>query len=437
MANEAEIDSQFNHLNIIQVNLGRSFKATQTLTNNLLEFKQDISLIQEPYALKNKIIGFSLKNRIISSDDTPKTATIIHNKDIEVFPYQITPKIIITKLKWKKITVTIINCYIPPKENIEDTLKIIERYIQANPNEHIIVAGDFNAKNRIWGGAITDEKGIELLEFIDINNLNVINNDSIPTFETRNGRSWIDITAVSQSVLPHVEKWEVLDTPSESDHKYIQIKVFNKNPTKEKRLTKMGEFKVLQEIEKVIWFENITKENIERPEQLDEIIAELYKRIDLLKNKFSKVIKQKNAEKIAKPWWTPQLEIERKKVRAHRRRYQKARDQSQREVYKRSYYEAFTLYQQHINESKDHSWKEYCAEIRNKNPFNLAYKIATNRIKKTVTLQPILKADGQKTTSIEETVTEIMRTLYQIGEDHDTTQERNVIIQTDNMSNNT
>lgn len=148
--------------------------------------------------------------------------------------------------------------------------------------------GDFNAKNRIWGGAITDEKGIELLEFIDVNNLNVINNDSIPTFETRNGRSWIDITAVSQSVLPHVEKWEVLDTPSESDHKYIQIKVFNKNPTKEKRLTKMGEFKVLQELEQDIWFENITKQNIERPEQLDEIIAELYKRIDLLKKKIPK-----------------------------------------------------------------------------------------------------------------------------------------------------
>lgn len=67
----------------------------------------------------------------------------------------------------------------------------------------------------------------------------------------------------------------------------------------------------------------------------------------------------------------------------------------------------------------------------------MAYKIATNRIKKTVTLQPILKADGQTTTSIEETVTEIMRTLYQIGEDHDKTEEINVIIQTDNMSNNT
>lgn len=117
------------YLHLIQVNLGKSFKATQTLTNNLLELKQDITLVQEPYALKNKVIGFSLKDKIIAYDENPKTAIIIHNKDIEIFPVMVAQKLIIVKIKWDTKQVTIINCYIPPKETIETIIRQIETYI--------------------------------------------------------------------------------------------------------------------------------------------------------------------------------------------------------------------------------------------------------------------------------------------------------------------
>lgn len=160
----------------------------------------------------------------------------------------------------------------------------------------------------------------------------------------------------------------------------------------------MGEFKLWKELEQDQWFEEIVEHNIESTHQLDEVIEQMYRKIEQLKKKYSKKVKQDNLEKIAKPWWTPQLEIERKKVRAHRRRYQKTRDETQRQIFKKQYYEAFTTYQKNINESKDLSWKEYCAEIRKKNPFNLAYKIASNKVKKAIILSPIRKADGELTT---------------------------------------
>lgn len=412
------------YLHLIQVNLGKSFKATQTLTNNLLELKQDITLVQEPYALKNKVIGFSLKDKIIAYDENPKTAIIIHNKDIEIFPVMVAQKLIIVKIKWDTKQVTIINCYIPPKETIETIIRQIEVYIVSNVTEHIILAGDFNSKNKIWGGDITDDRGSGVLEFVTRNNLNILNNNSIPTFETSNGRSWIDLTIVSRSVFLNIDQWEVLETPSNSDHRYIQIKAFSKPANREKRLTKMGEYKLMQEIKEDNWFETIIQEEIKETEQLDYIINKFYSRIDKLKEKHSKVVKPSNSDKISKPWWTAELEIERKKVRAHRRRFQKARDQ-QREVYKKQYYEAFAVYQKNINESKDKSWKQYCAEIRNKNPFNLAYKIAGKKLKKPVSLVPVKKANGELTASLEETVEEIIKSLYHIHERQNLTQDEN------------
>lgn len=64
---------------MFKINLGRSFRATSNLNNPHPEQNQDISFLQEPYHLKNKVIGFPIKTRIVQGNDNPKTARIVHN----------------------------------------------------------------------------------------------------------------------------------------------------------------------------------------------------------------------------------------------------------------------------------------------------------------------------------------------------------------------
>ena len=55
-----------------------------------------------------------------------------------------------------------------------------KNYIQTE-NKHIIIAGDFNVKNKKWGGKVTTQRGMEISELVDGNNLICLNDGKMPT----------------------------------------------------------------------------------------------------------------------------------------------------------------------------------------------------------------------------------------------------------------
>lgn len=79
----------------------------------------------------------------------PKTAIILHNNEIAAFPIVISETLIAVNISWKSHTVLMINCYAPPKEDINLVSNQIEEIIR-NQKGHVLVVGDFNAKNPIW-----------------------------------------------------------------------------------------------------------------------------------------------------------------------------------------------------------------------------------------------------------------------------------------------
>lgn len=146
---------------VFQANLGRSVQATKTLSNTQLEFDQDISLVQEPYNLKNKVIGFPIKTKIMQFHENRKVATIIHNDNVDIFPIKVKQKLIIAKITWNNIEITTVNCYIPPQAGTLPELLEIEQYLKSvNSAEKILIVGDFNSKNSIWGGDLTNNRGL-------------------------------------------------------------------------------------------------------------------------------------------------------------------------------------------------------------------------------------------------------------------------------------
>ncbi|KAH9372425.1 hypothetical protein HPB48_016964 [Haemaphysalis longicornis] len=133
-------------LQIIQVNLARAYKAIQSLCNFQHDEKIDISLVQEPYTLKNKVIGFPIKHKIVMCNIEPKTAIIVHTENISVFPVHVQPKLVAVKVNTGNREILLRNCYCPPNEGINCEISEIERIIQTFSCEEILIAGDFNSK---------------------------------------------------------------------------------------------------------------------------------------------------------------------------------------------------------------------------------------------------------------------------------------------------
>lgn len=412
MAEYEQSDESNNSLKIIQINLAHAIKATKTLNNRQIDFQQEISVLQEPYTLNNKVIGFPLKHRIVAHSEEPKAAIVIHNEEISMFPFHTSDCIVAVRIVWRGIALDIVNCYFPPRANIVTMLVKLESVIKQLDSEHLLVMGDFNAKNPVWGGSMEDQRGSLLFEFFTRNNLIVLNSSgSIPTFSTVNGKSWIDISAVNQVTMQEVNNWEVLDVPSESDHRYIMVDMFHKTVKRQKRLTAKGELRILEELRQDDWLKAAGEYDIDSPRKLDIIIEHFYEKIAKLEKKHAKYIN--NPKKDTKSWWSTELEIERKKVRAMRRRYQRHKG-DMRDEFRNAYLKAFKTYNDNLEKAKEKSWKEFCAHIKDKNPFTLPYKIATQKIKKKLTIPSITKSNGECTRTEIESLEYILGELYEI-----------------------
>lgn len=371
--------SSQSHLNIIQHNCNHSYTATEHLRINIQSHDIHISLLQEPYYLKDKIIGFSITDIIIQHHSKPRAAIIIHSKSFDTFPTHISRDIIAVHITSQTINCYLLSVYAPPHDDIDITITKIRELISQYHPTPVLIGGDFNAKNIVWGGERTDSRGCELAQFIIASDLYPLNSStSPPTFESTNGHSWIDLTLTSSNILREITNWTVLDEPTGSDHKYIFFQAYKTNTTTTKKLTQAGQLKLLETLSTDTWFINTQTIPITSRTHLAHIINIFYTKIRTLYNKYCKAVQN---SKNQTPWWTPQLDSERKRVRALRRRYQRA-PPSIRHTYKEVYLAGLKVYKNNIKIAKTQSWQSFCTQVSRTNIFTLPYKIALNKIKK-------------------------------------------------------
>lgn len=171
-------------------------------------------------------------------------------------------------------------------------LEILEHINFIPDSGYTLLAGDFNAKWHLWGGNKSDNRG-RPLEYTITNNFE-LNNKCLPTFETVNGRSWIDTTFASQQLSTQINSWSVLEENSESDHRYLEIEMFDVQPLKEKRLTIKGEKRVIDELESDRWMYETAQYNLTNSNQLEIIVGQFHAKLQKLFSKQSKVINAKS-----------------------------------------------------------------------------------------------------------------------------------------------
>ncbi|GBN17290.1 Retrovirus-related Pol polyprotein from type-1 retrotransposable element R1 [Araneus ventricosus] len=122
-------------------------------------------------------------------------------------------------------------------------------------------------------------------------------------------------------------------------------------------------------------------------------------------------------------WLDSELEVNRKKTRALRSRYQRCRREEERSMRRIVYKKQEAHYKWLIKQKCRASFELFCQQLVANNAFDLPYKIAEGKIRKQTVLQSVKTSNGQFTNTIEETIKTIVQALFPTD---DSTQETHV-----------
>lgn len=350
---------------ILQINVGRGVPPQDMAVKTAVSYDCDIIVISEPSRrLRQK------RNMYFSSDKSCAVQMLTSRK---IWSYNPKPNFVAVEID----ECFIYSVYISPNCELEVFLDCLFRLAQAIRSElasgkPVLVMGDFNAKNVNWGGTRTDQRGKELLEWANANDLNIHNDGVHPTCVRWNGSSFIDLTMSSDRLTSACEYWCVTQEETLSDHQYIVAKF--------KGQTNKGKFK---------WIYGLT----DNQKFLEAFGTYVRNRRD--ENVDTCIQSIRNAYELATPkiktctlnppyWWTTDIHNQIKLTRCSRRRYQRCPFEQTRlkaqlwEDYKSCKRDLRNM----ICKSKKCKWNELILDL-DSDIFGEAYKIVVNQMKVT------------------------------------------------------
>ncbi|GBO23144.1 hypothetical protein AVEN_19061-1 [Araneus ventricosus] len=319
-------------LKILQVNLHKCEPAMSQLRKTAPHHQFDIILAQEPYFNNDEIRGIPDRWRTWVSKNGK--AAIIAPTSIKVSSLTPLDNCVAVKIQLQNKPCTLISAYSSPLEDIEPTLLEIQDLLDSIQGESYILGADLNGHHTSWGYNDTSPRGRAIEEMINLKRMILINPvGAPPTFFHTNGTvGRPDLTITSNNELAQKIDWQVLKEETFSDHAYIKIEVkVERNSLSFHRFkTKFGGHqKFIQKI-KSIEAEFLDQlSNSSTKAELDELINSLHiKIIEACKTSY----RLKRQEMNRPPaWWTQELDINKKKVGALRRRAQRAPAEGLRE----------------------------------------------------------------------------------------------------------
>lgn len=302
----------------------------------------------------------------------------------------------------RKLCFVFVSLYAPPHTSLDPILEVLSDNLRSARSPNIIVAGDFIAKHRMWGPTDTDERGLQIAQFPLANDLVLLNDDqSLPTFETLYAASWIDLTFATPSVLASGFRWTVRDDTTFSEHRLVQVTVGD-SPPSGKRLTTYAHCQLL-----------------DAPEALDRILLAFQALYDKTYQRHLRPVRMRTT---SKPWFTPDLTIERSAVAAKRRRFQRTRDVQMRAIFRKEYTSALATYRKHIREARDVHICGYALSCVHAYLFSKPFKEAFGRLCQFRCLPALVGSDGTITSMQLESAALLLRT--HIAVDDYTTDEQ-------------
>lgn len=389
-------------VSFLQANLDHTRAASSHLIDYIEAQAINVVIVGDPYARSGKLPGLPNSITQLSQATDPKVMVLLQHVQMDIFPVFIAQFVVALRFTSQDFSFLLIAIYAAPSIQIDIILSQISQILLASGDKNVIIAGDFNAKNPLWGGMVTDSRGTEVVQFLAAHNLEVANDPrSIPTFSTSYAQAWIDLTLFSRTIGEYVADWRVSDSVTLCDHRFIQFSLRSRFLPGAKRLTRAGQQRVLASLERDTWFDRIVHSPISNPYTLDLVVEHFYHIYNALYKANTQNAKQYPK---AKPWWTDDIARERSWVRSLRRRFQRERDATERLVRRDIYYSALQKYKCHIAKAKDSALRQFCDENTRKFLFSEPFKLAFGKFRSQISIPPLQKPDGCFTSSPEESV---------------------------------
>lgn len=217
------MSAQNKKINIMQWNSRSAVSNKYSLQNFLSNNKVDIALISETWFKPNVVVNFNGYN-LVRKDrfDGKAGVAILIKKSLNFRELQIinnfSDDVLVCGAEVKfnsNLTLSLLSIYRPP--NINTTLnewKNVFSQVQAP----LIIGGDLNAHNYLWGSSKNDHVGIQIVNAADDLELININNGSATRLEKPGcQKSVVDITLASSDIV-HKITWNVIPDTLGSDH---------------------------------------------------------------------------------------------------------------------------------------------------------------------------------------------------------------------------
>ena len=122
------------------------------------------------------------------------------------------------------------SAYIEPESDVSNTIPAITRLLQNAGSAFLILGVDCNGAHQEWGCPESNDRGDEVAALAASYALQVCNSGRTPTFEVKRRdalcSSIIDITLASDSLAPRLKDWRVnMDACPSSDHNAIDFTI--------------------------------------------------------------------------------------------------------------------------------------------------------------------------------------------------------------------
>ena len=189
----------------MQINLQHSKAATANLMQITVEESTDIICIQEPYTIKNKVVGISSKFRTFTNARTrSRAAIVVTNKHIDalLFKQFSDADAVVAEITLDGVKLILASMYFDIDRQIEVDLSKFEAVLQHANGVGVLLAIDSNARSASLHDSTTNARGTTLDEYLMSKQLYILNEESLNTiFRNGCGVSNIDLTIITNQLI--------------------------------------------------------------------------------------------------------------------------------------------------------------------------------------------------------------------------------------------
>jgi hypothetical protein len=133
-------------------------------------------------------------------------------------------------VRYKSTRIISASIYLDIKEELNNKIAKIEEILKFGIGTGILIAMDSNSRSQASHDKQTNTRGRTLEDYLTTRDLNIINEESDhTTYQSRRGRSNIDLTITNNRILKYVKDWEVSTEDSCSDHSIIKFNIGQEN----------------------------------------------------------------------------------------------------------------------------------------------------------------------------------------------------------------